>query len=155
MRNFINFLTRILQFFVPQRFASFLNYETVSYLFFGGLTTVIGFATYAFFIYFAGFTAAIATAISSVLAIIFAFITNKIFVFESPSFRPAVLFAEIAKFGVSRAFTMLIEVLVIALLVDRWGFNALLMRLVTLVVIQVIGNYALSKWIVFARSSDD
>ena len=149
MKTIINFLTKILAVFVPKRFARFLNYETVSYLFFGGLTTVVALGAYALLYFNTGMGAAMASIVSNVLAIIFAFVTNKMFVFESTSWRAGVLLPEIITFGASRALTTVIEALALGLLVDRLGFNAMIMRLLTMVVIQVIGNYVLSKWVVF------
>ena len=149
MKNLIDFLIRVLAFFMPKRFRGLLTYETVSYLFFGVLTTIIGLGTYALFIYGMGMSAAVASIISNMLAIIFAFITNKIYVFESPSWELRVLLSEIVKFGASRALTSAIEGLALWLLVDNLGFDAIIMRLLTMAVIQVIGNYVLSKWIVF------
>ena len=151
MRTIINFLTKILAFFVPKRFAGLLTYETVSYLFFGGLTTIIGLGTYALFFYSTGMSALVASLFSNGLAIIFAFVTNKIYVFESPSWSFGVLLSEIVKFGASRALTTALEALALWFLVDRLGFNAMVMRIVTMIVIQVIGNYALSKWVVFTN----
>ena len=151
MKTLINFLTKILAFFVPKRFAGFLTYETVSYLFFGGLTTVIGLGTYALFFYGLGMSAVLASLLSNGLAIVFAFVTNKIYVFESPSWQFRILLSEIVKFGASRALTTALEALALWVLVDRLGFNAMAMRLLTMAIIQVIGNYALSKWVVFTN----
>ena len=151
MKNLLTFLTKILAFFVPKRFKDFVNYETVSYLFFGGLTTLVGIGFFALFHYFVGMGVAMAGIGSDVLAVIFAFFTNKIYVFESPSFKPGVFVPELVKFGASRVLTIVLGILALVLLVDILGFNAMLMRLLTIVLIHVIGNYVLSKWIVFAR----
>jgi len=137
--------------FVPKKFRHFFNYETVSYLFFGGLTTLVALGTYALFIYILGMGVAMAGAVSNVLAIIFAFVTNKMFVFQSPGWRAVILLPELAKFGASRAFTAVVDVFVLVLLVDVMGLNPMIMRLLTMVVIHVIGNYALSKWLVFTK----
>jgi len=150
MKTIIDLLVKILHVFVPKKFRHFFNYETVSYLFFGGITTLIGLASYALFIYYFGMGVALAGAVSNVLAIIFAFVTNKMFVFESSSWRAGVLLPEVIKFGASRLFTAVVEVFVLVLLVDVLGLNPMIMRLFTMVVIHVIGNYALSKWLVFA-----
>ena len=154
MKTIINLLIKILHIFAPKRFTHLLNYETVSYLFFGGLTTVVGLGSYAFFIYYFGMGAAVAGAVSNVLAIIFAFVTNKAYVFESPSWQPRILLPELVKFGAARALTFILDVLALALLVDMLGFNAMHIRLLTMVVIHFIGNYALSKWVVFTKKEE-
>ena len=129
-----------------------LTYEAVSYLFFGGLTTIVGLGSYALFYYYNGMSVALAGALSRALAIIFAFVTNKLYVFKSPSFGLRVFVPEIAKFGASRVLTSVVEISVLVLLVDVLGLNAMIMQLFTMVIIQVIGNYALSKWVVFNKS---
>ncbi|MCL2528153.1 MAG: GtrA family protein [Defluviitaleaceae bacterium] len=150
MKNLLKFLTKILVFITPKRFNKFVNYETVSYLFFGGLTTLVGLGFFVLFHYFVDMGVAAAGILSDVLAVIFAFFTNKIYVFESPSFSPRTFVPELLKFGVSRLLTIVLGILALVLLVDILGFNAMLMRLLTIVFIHVLGNYVLSKWIVFS-----
>ena len=128
-----------------------MNYETVSYLFFGGLTTLVALGLFAVFYYGVGVGGATASAASDVLAIIFAFITNKLYVFESKSWQSRIFLPELLKFGASRALTLALSVLAMLLFVDYLGFNAMLLRLLTLVIIQVMGNYVLSKWLVFTK----
>ena len=151
MKTIINLLIKILAVFVPKRFQHLLTYEIVSYLFFGGLTTLVGLGSFAVFLYVFGMGVAMGGAVSNALAIIFAFGTNKIYVFLSPSWRAGVVLPELVKFGVSRALTSVVEVLALVLLVDVLGLNAMVMRLLTMAIIQVLGNYVLSKWVVFAR----
>jgi len=149
----ISVLIKILKFFAPKRFHRFINYEAVSYLFFGGLTTVVSLGFYQLFFYL-GASAAMATNLSNVLAVIFAFFPNKVYVFESPCWRPKIFLPELWKFFASRAATFVLEALAIWLLVDILGFHHMVMRLITMVVIQVMGNYALSKWVVFNASKE-
>ena len=106
---------------------------------------------FALFHYFVGLSVAMAGAASDVLAIIFAFVTNKIYVFGSPNWRPKTLLPELIKFSASRALTVVLGIWALVVLVDNLGFNAMLMRLLTMVVIHVIGNYILSKWVVFTK----
>ena len=106
---------------------------------------------FALFHYYFDMSGAMAGAASDVLAVTFAFVTNKIYVFESPSWRSGVLLPELVKFGASRALTIALGILAMWLLVDELGFHAMFMRILTIVIIHVIGNYALSKWIVFAK----
>jgi len=146
-----NILTKILLFFTPKRFHRFVNNETVGFLLFGGLTTVLSIVLFALAHYTLAFGVAIAGILSDVLAIIFAFITNKIYVFESSSWQPKTLIPELTKFGAARAFTVVLGILALVLLVDIWGFNAMLMRIITIIIIHMLGNYALSKWLVFTK----
>ena len=154
MKNLINLLTKIIVFFIPRRFKHFFNYETVSYLFFGGLTTLVSLGFFALFFYVFGMSALASGAISDVLAIVFAFVTNKQYVFESTSWQRDVLVPEAAKFGASRALTYVLGIFALWLLVDVLEFNAMGMRILTIIVIQIIGNYILSKWLVFTGRND-
>ena len=128
----------------------YLNRELVSYLIVGGLTTVVGLGSYWLALRL-GTGVALANTISTWLAILFAYVTNKLLVFQSSSWRLGLLLPELAKFGASRALTWVVETVVLVLLVDVWGLHDMLMKLCTMVVIQVLGNYALSKWVVFTR----
>ena len=151
MKKIIGLLIKIMAVFVPRRYRHFLTYEIVSYLLFGGLTTLVGLGFFALFYYVLGLGVVVAGTASDVLAIIFAFVTNKLYVFESSSWRGGVVGPELVKFGASRALTTVLGILALALLVNTLGFNALVMRFLTIVIIQVLGNYVLSKWVVFAR----
>ncbi|MCL2362615.1 MAG: GtrA family protein [Defluviitaleaceae bacterium] len=154
MKKFIEFLIRILAFFVPKKFMRFFNHETVSYLFFGGLTFLVSVLFFALFYYSLGMRVALAGTVSDVLAIIFAFFTNKIFVFESPEWRAKVLVPELVKFGISRALTLVLGILALVLLVDILGYHAMVMRVLTTIIIVIIGNYVLSKWLVFTSKGE-
>ncbi len=62
----------------------FLKYkEMVLYLVFGGLTTLVNIVTYALFAYVFNMGTVASTALAWIVSVIFAYITNKIFVFES------------------------------------------------------------------------
>ena len=116
---------------------------------------MVSLSLFALFYYVIGMEASAATAVSNVLAIVFAFFPNKLYVFESKSWEAGVLVPEVVKFGASRALTFVLEFLAMWLLVDSLGFHAMLMRLLVALVIQVIGNYVLSKWIVFTKKGDN
>jgi len=126
-----------------------LNRETLSYLICGALTTVISFGVYALCGYI-GLVTVIANTISTVSAVVFAFIVNKIFVFRSASWNMGILLPEIAKFCVARVATYVMETLLLVFLVDILQFHSLLMKGLTTVLV-VVGNFVLSKWMVFNR----
>jgi len=124
-----------------------VNRETISYLICGVLTTAIGWGSFAIAVHF-GFGTATANAVSTALAVLFAYITNKIFVFRSPGWGIKLLVVEFGKFCGARLVTFIAETALLLLLVDVLGFNSTLMKGVSMVVV-VIGNYVLSKWLVF------
>jgi len=124
-----------------------VNPETIAYLFFGVLTTILAFVVYALIIFF-GAGIVWANTISTIVAVLFAYITNRLWVFESHVQNIKDLIKEFVKFSAMRGVTFVGETLLLVLLVDIWGFDAVIMKLVTLVLV-VIANYILSKFVVF------
>lgn len=147
-----------------------LQYEIISYLFFGVLTTVVNFIVYGImsklggeayetrvlfniggfsflYIYFAN-------AVAWFFSVLFSFITNKLFVFESRSFAPKVAVKEILSFFGARIISFLIfeELLfgiINALLGDIKGASWVA-KLVTGVLV-IIFNYVASKLVIFKK----
>lgn len=92
--------------------------EIIMYLIFGVLTTFVAWVSYAIFtkmiptISFAGITIAHTTSanvLSWICGVIFAYVTNKIWVFESKSWKPSIAFKELWQFTASRLITGFIE----------------------------------------------
>ena len=124
-----------------------LNYETISYLVCGVLTTIIGFGSFVLLVYVSFGTAASNT-ISTALAVLFAYFTNKVFVFRSTQWNIKYIAIEFSKFCSGRLVMFVTETLLLVLLVDVIGLNSTVMKAFTMVLV-VIGNYCFSKWIVF------
>ncbi len=134
--------------------------ELISYIFWGAMTTAVSFITYSLFtLLFTAFletTAAvtIANALSWVCAVLFAFITNKLLVFNSKSFEKSVALPEFLKFLSSRIATGVIEMAGLPLLVllglggELLGIEGLLAKLIINVVVIVL-NYVFSKLLIF------
>ena len=96
----------------------------------------------------------VATLISWTLAVIFAYVTNKLWVFESKSWKPSIAIREFWQFFLSRFLTGIIEIGGVALLVGL-GVNKLVLKQDTMdatilmsAIIMVL-NYVFSKLIVF------
>ena len=108
---------------------------------------MVGLGSFALAIYF-GIGTAAANTVSTVLAVLFAYVTNKIFVFRAPGWGLKHLILEFGKFCGARLVTFVVETALLLLLVDRLGLNSTLMKGFTMVLV-VLGNYVLSKWLVF------
>lgn len=150
----------------------FIKYkEIIMYLIFGVLTTMVRWITqYLFtllfnfilpqneiiiwFLKYDSYSIFVSTILSWICAVIFAFITNKIFVFESKNWEPKIALPEFGKFIVSRLFTGIIEILGIYILVGV-GFNKIIIpadsmdATIVISIITIILNYIFSKLIVF------
>jgi putative flippase GtrA len=82
------------------------------------------------------------------MAIIVAFITNKIFVFESKSINTKIILYELATFFICRITTGLIDLIIMYVAVDINHFNEIIWKLLSNVIV-IILNYLASKIIIF------
>ena len=134
--------------------ALFIKYrEVISYLFFVVLTTVVNYAAYLLTAPFFN-TTTIPTAIAWVLAVIFAYVTNRIFVFHSQARGAKALLREILSFFGARVLSGIVDVGIMWVFADHLGFNDKLMKLASNVFV-VIFNYIASKLIIFRKSGKD
>jgi len=126
------------------------HWDILSYLFFGGLTTVVSFVSYTLLYQYAGFSATVSNVISWVAAVAFAYVTNKPFVFKSHDWSMKTVLPELGKFVGCRVGSGLLETGLLALTVDILGWNGILMKILASVLV-VILNYIGSKWLVFRK----
>lgn len=132
-------------------FALFKKYEEViSYLFFGGLTTLVNYATYLPCYNIFGISGAVSNVVSWCTAVTFAFLTNKPFVFKSHDWSAKVVIPELTKFVGFRLGSGILETGIIFVTVDCLGWNGNIIKLITSVVV-VILNYIASKLLVFRK----
>lgn len=128
--------------------------EIISYLFFGGLTTVVSWGSYALFERLFNLSINTSNLLSWILAVAFAYVTNKIFVFQSKEKTAKGLFKEIGLFLSSRVFSGLVEIVGVPLLVwcglnqTIFGIEGMVSKIVVSVVVVVL-NYILSKLLIF------
>lgn len=125
----------------------FLNKETISYLIFGILTTIVNFVSYEL-CKVAGIGYEVSTIIAWGFAVAFAYITNKLFVFESKSFDKTFIFKEASTFVLSRLFSGICDFVFMLVVVGMYGMNDSIAKLLTNVFVVII-NYILSKLFVF------
>ena len=122
------------------------------YLVFGGLTTLVNFAIYWPLYYWGHLPAAVSNIVAWIVAVLFAFFTNKPFVFQSNNWSGKVLIPELLKFVGCRVVSGVFETLFLAVTVDLLSWHGLLMKIVVSVVVIVL-NYIASKWLVFRKNS--
>ena len=119
------------------------------YLVFGVLTTVVNYAVYLPLYNFMHLPASVCNGIAWVIAVAFAYVTNKLFVFESKSWDSGVL-GELLRFVGSRVASGAVETVSLLLTVDILGWNGNVMKLL-LAVFVIVFNYVLSKFFVFKK----
>ncbi len=146
-----------------------INKETVTYLVFGVLTTVVNFGVFkAFDMIFTSATETDLTLVTNVIAwvaaVVFAYVTNKLFVFESKSWKGEVLKKEIPSFVGARLLSLGIEELGLLIFITWLGFDEFVLEIfpgfalggkmlvkIALAVIVVVVNYIFSKFIIFSK----
>lgn len=125
-------------------------WDILSYLFFGGLTTVVNFLIYIPCYNWLGMSAAVSNVIAWAVAVAFAYLTNKPFVFRSHDWSWKTVGPELTKFVSCRVGSGLLETAAIFVTVDLLCWNGNVMKLILAVVV-VILNYIASKLLVFKK----
>ena len=131
-----------------------LYYDSrIRYLFFGGLTTLVNLVVFAILEGPLGIDYKISNFFSVASAICFAFVVNKLYVFQSRSnsFRDTI--SEFIKFVLGRLVTMVVEVGGVPFCVELLGQPKMIAKLETQVIV-VIVNYFISKLFVFKSSAE-
>ena len=153
-QKFIDFNLKISGKIFPEKFNNLLKkiltVEVVLYIFFGVLTTVVNIGSFAIITSCFKLEENISNAIAIILAVLFAYFTNKDLVFNSKAenFKEKIL--EFFKFMLGRAFTMFVELIGFYLLFNILGIQKLISKtLITVIVIILI--FFISKFFAFKK----
>lgn len=125
-------------------------WDVLSYLFFGGLTTVVNYLVYLPCYDLLRWPATVSNMVAWVFAVAFAFLTNKPFVFKSHDWSMKTVLPELSKFLSCRVGSGVLETLFLLVTVDLIGWDGAWMKLITSVLV-VILNYFGSKLLVFKK----
>lgn len=141
------------------------NKSVLLYLFFGGLTTLVSILTFwlaelfirsdfnvSIFGSMYSTKVVLSNAISWICAVLFAFFTNRIWVFNSPTDSWTGFFKQMAAFFGGRFATFLLETAILVVFVSILNFNEMLMKIIAQLVV-LVSNYVISKLIVFRKRS--
>lgn len=131
------------------------NKDKLLYLFFGALTTLVNLVV--FYVLTEKpwkINVTVGNVISVIAAILFAYVTNKIWVFCSRTNGAKELFSEFCRFVGGRLSTMFIEVGGVYLIFNVMGYPKMGAKLLTQVIV-IIGNYFISKFLVFRGDKKD
>ena len=121
--------------------------EPLLYLFFGGLTTLISIFVFWLFNSPLGLNELVANLISWLLAVLFAFLTNKTWVFQSGGQEKGFL-SLMLSFYAGRLVTLGVEELLLLVFITWLGFNSMAVKIAAQIVVIVL-NYVISKLLVF------
>ena len=137
-----------------------VNYETVSYFICGVLTTLVDWGVFGLLNEGVQMDYRISTAISWFGAVVFAYVSNKLVVFRNYQFQPAYLWKEWWSFFAARAFSGILTMILMIVLVDTlsWGtfylggFEAgLYLARAVVSAVNLVVNYVFSKLWIFKR----
>lgn len=129
--------------------------EIINYLVFGVLTTLVNFVTYFITAKIIGIDEVISSGISWFCSVLFAYITNKIFVFESKTKGIKEVAKEISSFFLARILSgICCDVGTFAIMVKVFNINDIISKFVTQVMV-VIMNYILSKLVIFRKKESN
>ncbi|WP_242964913.1 GtrA family protein [Scatolibacter rhodanostii] len=129
--------------------------EPISYLFFGVLTTAVNYITAlaanAWFLQIGVEKSWPSVSIAWAISVLFAYVTNRIWVFRSKKSGKKEVLKELAAFVGARLSSGIIEVVLMTLFVDNMGYNFDIMKLLCNVLVIVL-NYVFSKLFVFKKT---
>ena len=120
------------------------------YLIFGALTTLVNFVVYLGATRLVGMVTTAANALAWLLAVLFAYLTNRKWVFESQASGAREIGAELLRFMAGRVATGLMDIAIMYVSVDLLGANDVVMKILSNVLV-IILNYVISKLMVFRK----
>ena len=120
------------------------------YFIFGILSTFINIGSFYIFNSFFKIEENISNAIAIIIAVLFAYFSNRKLVFNSTATCLKEYFSEFCKFILGRAFTMLVELVGFWFLATLIGINELISKL-TITILVVILNFFISKFFAFKK----
>lgn len=126
------------------------HYDILVYLVFGILTTAVNYLVYLPCYNLLHLSSSVSNVIAWAAAVVFAYVTNKPFVFRSHDWSAKTVIPELTRFVGTRLGSGGLETLILFAFVDVMGMNGNLWKLLTSVLV-VILNYLGSKLLVFRR----
>lgn len=138
--------------------------EVVRYIIFGLLTTAVNFIVYlTVTAVFGDHTYLAANVAAWVVAVAFAYVTNKLFVFDSKSWDKSVVVRELGAFVSARVFSLLVEEAGLYVMIGIWRFDRFVIDLAVMQIgggtivklfmqfVVIVMNYVFSKLVIFRK----
>ena len=122
--------------------------EQILYIVFGVLTTAINIIAFFACSRLINLGLIPSNIIAWILSVLFAFITNKIYVFNSKNYSFSVVLRELIDFVISRGATGILDLGLMYLFVSVIGIEDMISKIVINIIV-IILNYVLSKLYVF------
>lgn len=127
-------------------------WEVFTYLFFGVCTTIVNIVIHLICLDILNFHYMVATVISWLGAVLFAFVTNKKWVFHSSSSTASEWWTEFLRFIFYRLISLVLDMGSMFLMIDLLKIDGIVAKVLTQVLV-VIANYVFSKFLIFTKGN--
>lgn len=127
--------------------------ELILYAIFGGGATLINVASFYLLYHILHMHLLVANVLAWLFAFVFAFITNKIWVFESKEWKSQTTIKETLEFLFARLTTLLVDSVLMWLFIDIITMNELISKIFVNIIVIVI-NYFASKFWIFRKNQN-
>lgn len=125
--------------------------EIILYCIFGALTTIVNIITYYTFSHVFDINYMISNIIAWIISVLFAYVTNKIYVFKSYNIKLRYLIKEFSTFVSCRLLSGILDIGIMYIFVDVLNLNDFVIKIVANIIVIII-NYILSKFMIFKNS---
>lgn len=124
--------------------------EILLYLFFGGLTMIVSIVSYTICNLTFGINALVANIISWIWSVMFAFFTNRIWVFQAQTNSIKEFLKQMVSFCSGRIVTLIVEEVILLIFITYLHYNSVAVKVIAQVAVVVL-NYVISKLWVFRK----
>lgn len=126
------------------------NRSVILYVIFGVLTTLVNIVSYWLLTRWLKQSVNAATVLAWILSVLFAYITNRTWVFDSEAIQPSEVIREIVSFFLARLSTGLLDWLFMFVFVTRLSLPDMPVKIASNILVIVL-NYVLSRFLVFKK----
>lgn len=124
--------------------------DIVLYVVFGGLTTLVNIVSFYVLEQLLAVATVPATCVAWALSVLFAYVTNRRWVFESKENTRRGILREMGSFFLFRLLSGLMDVAIMYMCVDLLGWNSMIIKVLSNVLV-IIVNYVASKLVIFRK----
>ena len=137
---------------MTKRIISFIskNTELVSYALFGVLTTGVDFCSYIIMTRFFSINEHLSNIYAQIIAILFAFFTNKFFVFKDKNCEYGPFILQFIKFVSLRLISLFVNSILFSLMIQFSLINDILAKVIVALIVVAL-NYIFSKFFIFKK----
>lgn len=128
--------------------------DVIPYLIFGVLTTVVNYVSYWFFAHVLSVSVLVSTVLAWILAVAFAYVTNRKWVFHSTAVTRNEILKEAGAFLAARIGTGVLDFLIMWIFVDLLHWNDLIVKAAANILVIII-NYVASKFFIFKKKDEE